>query len=220
MSVNHLEPIFAGVPRETQMRLLRYSELVEKWNRSVNLVGSTDNFMDRHIEDSLRLVPLIKNNTKKVIDLGCGAGLPGIVLAIANPGLEVHLVESDRKKSLFCKHAAQELTLPNIEVHNQRIGALPVSMRVDLVVSRALAELSLLCEWSVKFMNETSYCLFHKGKNYAKEIETANYNWSFNSNLHISPHQEGCIIELSEIRKKQEGCDANNRNSESKRGSR
>ncbi len=121
----------ANVSRETLARLERYAELLEKWNRRINLVGrgTIDDLWRRHMLDSAQLLPLIPDSAESLVDLGSGAGFPGLVLAIC--GVEnVHLIESDRKKSAFLREVARETAAP-VTIHNKRIEEIE-SFQVDI----------------------------------------------------------------------------------------
>lgn len=121
--------------------LHRYLDLLEKWNGAYNLtaVRGRAAMEVEHILDSLAIVRHV--TTGPVLDVGTGAGLPGMVLAIARPELACILVDSNGKKTRFLKQAAHELALGNVEVHHSRIEALECVVRPAIVVSRAFASL-------------------------------------------------------------------------------
>jgi 16S rRNA (guanine527-N7)-methyltransferase len=149
LSAMHLE-----LPEEQQEKLLAYLALLKKWNRTYNLTAIRDEhqMVTQHLLDSLSLLPALKDSAlaastggpgpaQRWADVGSGAGLPGIPLAIARPDLEMTLIESVEKKSAFQRQAKIELDLKNLSVQGGRVedagGA-----RFDVVVSRAFAELS------------------------------------------------------------------------------
>jgi 16S rRNA (guanine527-N7)-methyltransferase len=170
-----------NVSRETIDRLRSYETLVNKWQKSINLVSSrTEDFWGRHIEDCLQLLPhLPAERGKTVYDLGSGAGLPGLVLAIAAPQHQYILVESDKRKAVFLSEVCRELGLGWVMVKAQRIEAIEEAPRGDIVVSRALAPLATLLEYASKLSGDKTICLFLKGKNYAMELAEAKKQWSF-----------------------------------------
>jgi len=154
-----------GVSRETMDKLILYSETLTKWQKAINLVSNSTlpNMWLRHFYDSAQLSGYIikADNPLKILDLGSGAGFPGLVLSILGIG-EVHLVEGVGKKCSFMKQIIQQTDI-NAIVHNKRIedlGAFPV----DLVTSRACADLNKLLDLSDKFIKPTTKCLFLKGK--------------------------------------------------------
>lgn len=126
-------------PDETQQKqLLEYLYLLERWNRKTNLtaIKSIDEMIDRHILDSLTVLPYVEGST--LIDVGSGAGLPGIPLAISNPDLSVLMLDSASKKTRFIQQAIAELGLSNARVEHTRVED-AVSLSADTVVARAFA---------------------------------------------------------------------------------
>jgi 16S rRNA (guanine527-N7)-methyltransferase len=130
-------PVAAG----QQRKLLDFVALIAKWNRVYNLtaVRERSNMLTHHVLDSLAVAPHIEGHT--VLDVGSGAGLPGIPLAIARPDLRVTLLDSNAKKSAFQQQAAIELALDNVEAVNSRVEALDRSRQFDIVISRAFSDL-------------------------------------------------------------------------------
>lgn len=114
-----------------------YERLLKKWQNTINLVGPStlSEAKKRHFEDSLQLLKHIPVAAKTLYDLGSGAGFPGLVLAMAKPDLDVHLIESDARKCQFLKTVSRETETP-VTVHNQRIESanlpLPTSSQVAL----------------------------------------------------------------------------------------
>lgn len=166
--------------------LNQYVELLKKWQQKVNLISPTtiDDIWNRHIKDSLQLAEYIPADTTALIDIGSGAGLPGIPLAIQT-NLPTYLVESDRKKCLFLQEVARQLKLEKVKVVNDRVeGAKFQSSSPNLVVTaRALAPLTKLFDLIKTLLennNATSYKLIlPKGKNVQEEIEEAKKTWKF-----------------------------------------
>ena len=167
----------AGVSRETLERLKRYAALLEKWNRRINLVGrgTIGDLWRRHMLDSAQLLPLIPEDAESVVDLGSGAGFPGLVLAICGVK-NVHLIEADRKKSAFLREVAREVGV-DITVHNRRIEEV-VSFQADIVTSRALAPLSKLLDMAAPFTKKHSILLFLKGRDVDRELTEAGKKWN------------------------------------------
>ncbi|HLJ64826.1 MAG TPA: 16S rRNA (guanine(527)-N(7))-methyltransferase RsmG [Stellaceae bacterium] len=164
------------VSRETLDRLTLYVELLIAWNRRINLVGANTigDVWRRHILDSAQLFALIPPKARSLIDLGSGAGLPGLVLALMGVP-EVHLVEADLRKAAFLREAARR-TGAAVEIHAQRMEKINPFM-VDIVTARALAPLSALLGMAGKFSHSRTICLFPKGANVEDELISAAKDW-------------------------------------------
>jgi 16S rRNA (guanine527-N7)-methyltransferase len=123
-------------------RLLRYLDLLQKWNRVYNLtaVREPELMVTHHVLDSLSIVPFVAG-AQTLLDVGSGAGLPGIPLAIALPKLAVTLMDSSHKKASFLRQAQLELELANVKVVNQRVETWQAEEKFDVVVSRAFSDL-------------------------------------------------------------------------------
>jgi len=167
----------AKVSRETLARLQRYADLLEKWNRSINLVGrgTIEDLWRRHMLDSAQLLPLIPDRAASLVDLGSGAGFPGLVLAICGVK-NVHLIESDQKKCTFLREAARETAAP-VVIHRDRLEEIE-SFQVDVVTARALAPLPKLLHMAAPFTKKHSILLLLKGKHADQELTSAAKEWS------------------------------------------
>ncbi|PSJ17693.1 16S rRNA (guanine(527)-N(7))-methyltransferase RsmG [Nitrosomonas supralitoralis] len=130
-------------PGELLVRSIeRYLLLIEKWNKVHNLtaIRKPQDMLIQHVMDSLVVLPHIHG--PNIIDVGTGAGLPGIPIALAKPDWHVTLVESNQKKIAFLQQVKIELGLQNVEIVAQRIESVPVSRCVNTIISRAFSELS------------------------------------------------------------------------------
>jgi 16S rRNA (guanine527-N7)-methyltransferase len=129
------------LPHTAPAKLLRYLELIEKWNQVYNLtaVRRIEDMISHHVLDSLAVAEHLEGTT--LLDVGSGAGLPGIPLALARPAMAITLVESNHKKSAFLKQATIELELANVDVVNARAEAWQPTQRFDVVISRAFSEI-------------------------------------------------------------------------------
>lgn len=158
-----------GVSRETLIRLEVYAELLRKWNRAINLVGpaTLPDLWRRHMLDSAQLLPLLPPGRRRVLDLGSGAGFPGLVLAICGAG-EVHLLEADQKKATFLRQVARA-TDTAVTVHAERIEAAS-GLRADVITARALAPLARLIAYARPLLKPSGLCLFLKGRGVADEL--------------------------------------------------
>ena len=134
-----------ALPAGARDRLLDYTALLVKWNRTYNLTAIRDplSMVAHHLLDSLAVVPHLTLSTERarLADAGSGAGLPGIPLAIARPEWRITLAEANQKKAAFLRQAAIELNLRNVEVHEGRVEAWRPRPLFDAVISRAFAAL-------------------------------------------------------------------------------
>jgi 16S rRNA (guanine527-N7)-methyltransferase len=170
------------VSRETLGRLESYLELLRRWQRAVNLVGASTlaDPWRRHILDCAQVVPHVPRTAKTVVDLGSGAGLPGLVLALMGvPG--VQLVESDQRKAQFLRDAARVTGTP-VVVHAIRIEDLR-GIAADVVTARALAPLPRLLGQASGLLAQGGLCLFLKGENATLELTEARQNWHMQSEI-------------------------------------
>jgi len=128
--------------RDTQQRLLDYIALIEKWNRVYNLtaIREPEKMVSHHLLDSLAVAPHL--HARCLLDVGSGAGLPGIPLALANPGTQVTLLDSNHKKAAFLNQAVMELKLKNAEVCSERVESWQTQNRFDVIISRAFSDMS------------------------------------------------------------------------------
>lgn len=162
-----------GVSRETLARLQLYAGLLQRWNRSINLVGrdTLPDLWRRHFLDSAQLLSFLPpppaERPRRLIDLGSGAGFPGLVLAILGVG-EVHLVESDRRKCAFLREVARA-TETRVTVHPERIERLQ-GLQGEVVTARALAPLDRLLDYARPLLAPGGVCLFLKGRGAEREL--------------------------------------------------
>ena len=187
-----------GVSRETLARLEAYAGLLVKWQKAINLVSPTTlpDLWRRHILDSgqlARLAPL----DGLWLDLGAGAGLPGLVLAIMG-AREVRLIESDARKCAFLREAAR-ITAAPAEVINARIEAVP-PFRADVVTGRALAPLAKLLGFAAPFLGPGSVALFPKGQDVEGELTEAHRVWRMKVDRQpSSTDPRATILRLTEV---------------------
>jgi 16S rRNA (guanine527-N7)-methyltransferase len=176
------------VSRETLQRLDAFVELLLTWNAHTNLIGASTvpHLWTRHIADSLQLLDLAPG-ARTWVDLGSGAGFPGLVIACAladTPGAEVHLVESIGKKATFLRDAAR-LTGAPVTVHAERIERFMAVFPgpAEVVTARALAPLKILIDQSVSLLKKGALGLFPKGQDVDAELTEATKYWNIKVNL-------------------------------------
>lgn len=173
-----------GVARETVSRLSTYVDLLWERNQQLNLVAASTlpQVWHRHILDSAQLAAHIPPEARTLVDLGSGAGFPGMVLAIMladRPGLKVHLVESIGKKCRFLEEVAAATGTP-AEVHCCRTEAL-AGLKADVVTARAVAPLDRLLGMAFPFFRDGTIGLFLKGKSLPAELTLAAKSWKLDS---------------------------------------
>lgn len=170
------EPAVLAEPAEQRLRA--YAALLARWTQRINLVSRGDEaqIWERHVLDSLRLAPLIPAGTPNAIDLGSGAGLPGLVLALAT-GIPFALIEADRRKAAFLTEA-QRVTGAPVSVHCTRIEAATLAP-APLLTARALAPLETLLGLAAQLLAPGGVALFPKGARAADEIAAARRRWRF-----------------------------------------
>ncbi|MBK5948226.1 16S rRNA (guanine(527)-N(7))-methyltransferase RsmG [Rhodobium orientis] len=170
------------VSRESAERLSIYVDLLRRWQKRINLVSgkTVENLWTRHVADSAQALAATPH-AKRWMDLGSGAGFPGIVTAILlaeTPGANVDLVESDQRKASFLRTVSRETGIP-ATVHVARIEDVVADWDapVDAVSARALASLSELCGFAAPLVVQGAVAVFHKGRDFSRELEEANRFW-------------------------------------------
>lgn len=176
---HRLDPTLDDSAVERFAALLR---LLEKWNRVSNLTAVRDplEMVNRHILDSLAVLPFLRGHS--LLDVGTGAGLPGLPIAIARPGLEVTLLDSNAKKLRFVRQAAAELGLEQVQVVQSRMQEYQPGRSFDMVISRAVASLDDLYRQTAHLLRPGGRMLFMKGVVPEQEIDALQEN---RSGLHI-----------------------------------
>ncbi len=193
----------ADVSRETLDRLQRYEAVLRHWQKAINLVStaSLEDLWRRHMLDSAQVFPLLREGTRTLLDIGSGAGFPGLVLALMGVP-EVHLVESDARKSAFLlealRQSAPEL-LGQVHVHSRRVEAM-APFPVDVVTARACAPLPELLELSKPFLRPDSICLFLKGAQADAELTAAAKGWKMEiERIPSRSESKGAVLRLAHV---------------------
>ncbi|MEH3145358.1 MAG: 16S rRNA (guanine(527)-N(7))-methyltransferase RsmG [Methylobacterium frigidaeris] len=193
-----------AVSRETATALDLYVQQLTRWQTIKNLVGPStlSEVWTRHIADSLQLLALAPG-ARRWLDLGSGAGIPGLVIAIAGrdiPGFQVDLVESNARKGAFLQETAR-LTGAPATVHVARIEAVIDRFgTTDVVCARALAPLPQLVAWTAPLLKNGVLGLFPKGREAGTELTAAREEWRFDSDLIPSrTDSEARIVRISSL---------------------
>ena len=199
----HIQDL-CGVSRETMDRLQTYADLLEKWNPSINLVSKStlSEKWQRHFLDSAQVWPHVPDDSKKLVDIGSGAGFAGLVLAIIAmekaPLLSFTLIESDARKCAFMRNAARAAGL-SIEIETIRIEKAE-NLDADVLTARALATVSSLLSYGENILAPTGSCLFLKGEACAIEVAEARESWNFEAKETTSlTHPSGKLLQLTGI---------------------
>ncbi len=186
------------VSRETLRRLERYVALLERWNERFSLVSkdSLSEVWRRHIADSAQLANVISPYDGPLVDIGSGAGFPGMILATLGFG-GVHLVESNSKKCVFLAEAAR-ITGSPVRIHNLRLvpaATLPGELsNAAIITARAVAPLTILLDIVCHMLYDRTCCVFPKGARVEEEIVEARRNWEFNVERVASEVEPGGVI--------------------------
>jgi len=190
---------------ETLDRLDVYVGLLRKWSRAINLLGPTeiDEIWRRHLFDSAQLIDYLPNGATSWLDLGAGAGFPGMVCAVllcqADPRLYVELVESDQRKAAFLRESARQMQV-DVRVHAIRSEDL-APRAVDVVTARAFAPLSRLLRHAAPFASVTTTLLLHKGRTVRNELTEARKDWHMDVEILPSlSDPAGAILRLTRLR--------------------
>lgn len=196
-----------NVSRETLVKLEDYSELLMKWQKAKNLISNStmDEMWLRHFFDSAQLYLQIEKTMpslpKTLLDIGSGAGFPGLVLGAM--GIDnVHMVESNGKKCSFMNQVARKMAV-NATIHNERIEKI-TPFPIDIITSRACAKINQLLDWSEPFLERpTVEVWLLKGQTANEELTEAETYWTMNSECFDSKTEEGAsIIRLTNIKRK------------------
>ncbi len=194
--------VATGVSRETTERLERYAAALRKWQPAINLVGpkTLGDLWRRHMLDSAQLLAQLPPAPGPLVDLGSGAGFPGLVLAICGVP-DVHLIESDQRKAVFLAEVAR-LAGVAVTVHRTRIedvAAFPAAV----VTARALAPLPELLRLAARFSAEKSVGLFLKGRDWQRELILAQEGWMMRATpVPSTLDPDSVVLRVEDLRRK------------------
>ena len=200
-----------GVDAAIAAKLDRYVELLEEWQQKLSLVGpgTMPHIWQRHILDSAQLMPLVKPETGAIMDIGSGAGFPGLVLAILygeRLKKPLQLVESDGRKCQFLKEVITNTGINARVIHN-RVEEL-ASHWPATITARAVAPLEKLLNWTAKQHHPGLTCVFMKGKKAKEELTKCKNYQKINPKMRFDSipsvtHPDGVILRISGFRKKE-----------------
>ena len=190
-----------NVSRETLEKLKLYKSLLHKWQKTQNLVSNLtlQHAWERHFEDSLQLIDL--SPILDWVDMGSGAGFPGLVIAISAPQINMTLIESNSGKCAFLREVARQ-TATKVTIMNERVETvLPkLSASPKTYSARALASLDALCALIAPFYAKESIALFMKGRNLEEEMTQAIKNWDIDSeNVPSKTDADAVILKITNL---------------------
>ncbi len=152
------------VTAETQHKLLAYLALLQKWNKVYNLTAVRDplEMVTLHLLDSLSVLPYVK--AKSLLDVGSGGGLPGVVLAICQPAMQVTTIDTVQKKAIFMRQVKGELGLDNLQVVHARVEKFNPTEKFEVIISRAFSEIALFVKLTQNLLTQNGQWLAMKGQ--------------------------------------------------------
>ena len=177
--------------------LLAFVSLIEKWNKAYNLtaIRNREEMLHLHILDSLAILPFISGH--KIIDVGTGAGLPGIPLAILMPDVQFTLVDSNSKKTRFVQQATLELHLKNVDVVHGRVESLGHEGEYDAVLSRAFASLEDIMNLTEYLLQPEGVLIAMKGQKPESELKKIDRTYSVNPIVVPGVNAERCVVRIN-----------------------
>jgi 16S rRNA (guanine527-N7)-methyltransferase len=180
-------------------KLLQYLTLLHKWNHAYNLtaIRDMDLMVTRHVLDSLAVIPWVKG--ARMLDVGSGAGLPGIPLALALPQLHVVLLDSNGKKIRFLQEVKRALSLSNVEIIQSRAENYHPPSGFDTVISRAFSDLSQMIAWTRHLIAPEGIWLAMKGRRPDAELQTLHFPYRVETYAVAGIDSERCCIIVDKI---------------------
>ena len=172
-----------GVSDQAVARLVQYLDLLRKWQARINLVGAStlDDPWRRHLLDAAQLLPHLSLGVGPVVDMGAGAGIPGLILAACGVA-DVSLIESNARKGVFLREAARLMAV-DVTVHAARVESVSLPRPAAVVTARALAPLTDMLGLATRFAGPGTRCLFLKGQDVVIELTEARKSWNMSVQL-------------------------------------
>lgn len=190
-----------GLSKQIIEKFEQYAKLLLEWNEKFNLtaIKNIDEIEEKHFIDSLYMDKYIELNNQRLLDVGSGAGFPGIPLAITHPNLEVTLLESNGKKVSFLKEVVKQLDLKNVTVIQGRSEELDKREYFDIVTARAVKELNILLEISFQLVKVNGHFIAYKSSAIDEEINNAK-NAFKKLNINMTTKYEYCLPKSKDMR--------------------
>ncbi|WP_318269683.1 16S rRNA (guanine(527)-N(7))-methyltransferase RsmG [Salinisphaera orenii] len=181
-----IETMDSNVSLKARSQLIRYLETLTTWNATYNLTAIREPraMVVRHILDCVAVLPLLSGRT--LADIGSGAGLPGLVVAIARPKIQVTLIESSRKKAAFLRHAKRELGLTNVHIVPRRIEQWHADTTFDIITARAFAQAAECVSAAEHLLAAGGEFMLMKGVNPSDELSELPPAWRIMENRPVS----------------------------------
>jgi 16S rRNA (guanine527-N7)-methyltransferase len=188
---------------EALKKLFDYEILLKKWAAKVNLVSQTTlkDIWTRHFLDSAQLISYLPQEKVNIVDMGSGAGFPGMIMALLT-NHSVTLLESEEKKCIFLSEVKRLCNVTNVIILNKRFENIS-NLPADIITARGCASLPLLLTYAEPWILNSTQCLFLKGESYQNELSEAQKKWDFDCEILESlTHKESVILKLENIRLK------------------
>ena len=199
---------FTQVSRETITSLIKYEDLLIKANKGLNLIGNStiNQIWTRHFLDSYQVIDFIDKNDNSLVDLGSGAGFPGLVIAIASKDkkipLKIKLIEKSSKKVKFLKEIINELNL-KVDVYNQNIFKEQINLIGDVFVARAFKPLKIILQLIHNQAENWKKFFIFLGKTGKSELLDASKDWDIEYKQRMSvTSSDSIVIEINKLKKK------------------
>lgn len=194
----HLKP-FAFEPYAD--KLMHYLSLLDKWNQAYNLtaVRDVEAMLKRHVMDSLAVSPWLQGS--RIIDVGTGAGLPGIPLAVTHPQCQFVLLDSNGKKIRFLEEVKRQLSLENVQIEQSRVENYHPEQGFDTVISRAFSELEQMIRWTRHLLADNGIWLAMKGRYPENELKQLSYPSSVHCYQVEGLDAERCCVLVANLTK-------------------
>lgn len=201
LTINEFQDV-TQVSDEILNNLRKYKNTLTQWQKKINLVSqkSLNDLWRRHMLDSAQLFSYLENIEKPIIDLGSGAGFPGLVLAVM--GLkDIHLVESDNRKCTFLQEVSAQ-TNAHVTIHNIKIEKM-AAIHAGAVIGRALAPLESLLGYATPLLADDGFCVFLKGQKVEEELTLCQKNWMMQIQRNDSlSDPTGVILKIDNVSRK------------------
>ena len=188
---------FSIAPTDDQILKIRaYTALLLKWNRSISLTSVTDptEIVQRHFGESMFAASLLPFDGRLLVDVGTGAGFPGLALKIAVPSLRLLLIDSNKKKCAFLAEVVRSLELFDVEVSSERFEDIrPETLHADLITSRAVGEFRELLRWSAKSLGRRGHLLLWVGADDSTRV-VSDKSWTWQPGVKIPGSQRRLLV--------------------------